>query len=274
MPLVIDDITAHDFRTTGISVLSRISAAQQEILPVRLLLLDLDGAGGEVLSALLALLSNTPLQVDLSFTPRAGAEYDGLVAWSEQPDLRDDLPASPASLLIGEAARSALRQRHGIVADQLTRPLAESLPHQIAGDGSPLVAGQEPVVTVPVARTWRIGFEAVSAVPGLEILAHSPKAGVHLIHEPAIRRLYVLNQLALTPLGYARRLRRLSVAGDPASHPPDHLVSGPGQAWRSHAHLLVSAWLNSDVYQPASLAAWLQPAGSTPAASAAASSES
>ncbi len=88
-----------------------------------------------------------------------------------------------------------------------------------------------------------------------------PEIVVHPIHEPASRHPYVLNQNTVTPLGYARRLRRLSVAGDPA-HPP---ASGPWQAWRSHAHLLVSAWLNSDVYQPASLATWLQPTGSNPA---------
>ena len=29
--------------------------------------------------------------------------------------------------------------------------------------------------------------------------------------------------------------------------------------WRTHAHLLLAAWLNAEVYQPASLGRWLAP---------------
>lgn len=252
MPLVLDTVAPHDFRATGISVLTTATAQRQEIAPVRLLLLDGDG-GGESLTSLLALLSNTPLQVELAveLTPHSTA-FDGVIVTADEPEkIPQNVPEAGASLLIGEAARLALAERHGITAEQLTRPLAEIIPHRICGDGSPLIAGQEPVVDVPVVRPWRIGIEAVSAKPALEILAHAPKAGVHLIYEAAIRRLYVLNQLSLTPLGFARRSRRQAVGGvDLALH-----AELPPFSWRTHAHLVFAAWLNAAVYQPSSLVA-------------------
>jgi len=269
MPLVIDHPLHHDFRTTGISVLPSAIAQRQEIAPVRLLLLDFDSAGSDreasggtsqSLTGLLALLSNTPLQVELAVDlPADGdATFDGVIAaGSDAAHLTTTFPNSSASLFIGEVARRDLQARHGITAEQLTRPLTEIVQHRITGDGSPLTAGQEPVVDVPVARDWRIGMNAISAVPTLQILAHAPKAGVHLVYEPAIRRLFVLNHLALTPLGFARQRRRLSPirAGDEQRTEQDDDL--PLYTWRAHAHLLVSSWLNVAVYQPTSLAGWL-----------------
>ncbi len=258
MPLVLDNPQLHDFRTAGISVLSSALARRQEIAPVRILLLDFDSAGSDrehgggtsqSLTGLLALLSNTPLQVELAIDmPTGDAVFDGVIAAASDPaQVPATLPSSSASLFIGEAARLDLQARHEIIAEQLTRPLSEIIQHRIVGDGSPLTAGQEPLVDVPVARTWRIGINAVSAHPALHLLAYAPKAGMHIVYEPAIRRLFVLNHLALTPLGFARQRRRLA----PAQEHDDQL---PRYTWRAHAHLLVAAWLNIAVYQPTSLA--------------------
>ena len=277
MPLI-DHSHHHDFRTAGISVLSSVVALRQEIAPVRVLLLDFDSlnSGGgtdsihespngtsQSLTGLLALLSNTPLQVEISIElPGLGdGDFDGVIATASDPAqvpaaLSSLLPRSSASLVMGEAARIDLQVRHGIAAEQLTRPLTEIVQHRITGDGSPLTAGQEPLVDVPVARTWRIGMNAISEIPTLQVLAHAPKAGVHVVYEPAIRRLFVLNHLALTPLGFARQQRRLTpqTVRD-ERHPQHDEDSLPPYTWRSHAHLLMGAWLNVAVYQPLSLMA-------------------
>lgn len=275
MPLI-DHSQHHEFRTAGISVLSSAVAQRQEIAPVRLLLLDFDSlsSGGttdttrelpsgnsQSLTGLLALLSNTPLQVEIEIDlPAPGTiNFDGVIASASDPAqvpaaFSALLPSSSASLLMGEAARSDLHVRHGIMAEQLTRPLTEIIQHRITDDGSPLTAGQEPLVDVPVARTWRISISAISEHPTLQVLAHAPKAGVHVVYEPAIRRLFVLNHLALTPLGFARQQRRLTPQPVRDGRDPQHDDTIlPPYTWRSHAHLLIAAWLNSDVYLPISL---------------------
>ena len=203
------------------------------------------GADGELLASWLAVLSNTPLQLEIILGSAAGTlpPIDALIAWGET---LPNLPAGIPALLAGEAARIWLAQVHGIAVEHLTQPLAEVLPQRLVGDHEPLLAAQEPVVDAPVARSWRFGIDAVSRHPGLEVLGHSPRSGVYLVYEEATRRLAVLTQIGWSPLAFARQARRL-VAIDAQSD--DAL---PAWTWRSHVHLLVAAWLDLAVYQPAS----------------------
>jgi homoserine O-succinyltransferase len=249
MPLILPIPTGHDFATSGVSLLEPATAVRQEIRPVRLLLIDADRTGGEALNGLLALVSDSPLQVEVGWASDSGP-WDGVIAWSANGEL-PEIPDAPASLFIGAAARQALHVQHGIVAEHLTRPVAGVIRHSVCATGSPLTAGQEGIVDVPVARDWRIAADRVASVPGLVTLIANAQAGVHLVHEPAARRLYLLNQLAITPLGLARRMRRMLPADDAAV---DVL---PRFTWNTHAHLLLAAWLNAEVYQPASLGAWI-----------------
>ncbi len=241
MPLVLSAPPAG----SGPRFISPEFAARQEIRPLRVLVLDGE-RDGELLASWLALLSNTPLQIEILLDPTRGP-FDGVVAWGTPAALPHGIPA----LLVGETARHALAADHGLIAEPLTRPLAEILPHRIIGHGHPLVAGHEPVSDLPIARDWRIGADAVTRVAGAALvpLASSPRAGVHLIHEPATARLYVLTQIGWSPLAYARHLRRVQAA-DPLS--ADDL---PPWTWRAHAHLVVGAWLDLLVYLPASIPA-------------------
>lgn len=254
MPLILAPAPEHDALRGSVSILDPHTAARQEIRPVRLLLIDGDRTGGEALNGLLALLSDSPLQVEVGWESDGGP-WDGLVAWSASASLPElpEVADVPAQLFIGGSAREALQRHHRVVAEHLTRPLAGVIPHHVHATGSPLIASQEDSVEIPVARDWRISAPSIAAVSGLEILVADARAGVHLVHEPAARRLYVVNQLAITPLGLARRIRRLLPADDPQQ---DQV---PALTWRTHAHLLVAAWLNAEVYQPASLGRWLVP---------------
>jgi homoserine trans-succinylase len=263
MPLILDHPAPAELLRAGISALSSVRARQQDIAPLRVLLLDGDrplsaehpsmdaGDFAQALTSLLAQLSNSPLQVELALDWQPGAEvaFDGVIVTAQRPLLSaPPLPAASASLLMGEAARQDLEHRHGIIAEQLTRPLTEIVAHHVTS-GSPLMAGQEPLVDVPVVRTWRISASASATQPGLQVLAHSAKAGVHLVYEPAIRRLYVLNSLALTPLEFARQRRQL-LPRRIHDQPADEDL--PPYTWRTHAYLLIADWLNNDVYQPSS----------------------
>ena len=246
MPLI---LPPNESANPGVLLLDPASAARQEIRPVRLRLVDGDRTGGEALHGLLALLSSSPLQVEVGWSSDPGP-WDAHIVWST---VGGDHPpdTTQPQLLIGTAARQDLDRRHGVVAEHLPRPLVGVLAHDVHATGSPLIAGQEDRVLLPVARDWRISATAIARVPGLEVLIDAAEAGVHLVHEPAARRLYVVNQVAISPLGLARRIARLLPADDPAGD------TIPALTWRTHAHLLLNAWLNTEVYQPASLGAWL-----------------
>lgn len=237
MPLVLDNPPA----AGGASVLAAADALRQEIRPLRILVSDGDD-DGELLAAWLALLSNTPLQIEI-LIGSAGTALDGIVAWGSRVP---ELPAGVPALLVGEVARSVLERDHRLPVEQLTHPIIEIVQHRVVGEGGGLVAAHDPLVDLPVARDWRIGIDAVSRHPGLEVLSHAPRSGVHLVHEPAARRIHLLTQIGWSPLGFARHARRLAVGDlrDDDSLPP--------WTWRSHAHLITAAWLNLLVYQPAS----------------------
>jgi homoserine trans-succinylase len=239
MPLVL----AQPSPIPGLSQLTAEAARRQEIRPLRIRLIDADGSGGELLAAFLAQLSDTPLQVE-AILRADDRPLDGVIAWGEYPG-GPELPAGIPALLLGECARQTLVERHGAVVEDLTRPLIEIAPHRLVPH--PLLTGQEPVVTIPVARSWRISLESLANRPGLEILAYAPRLGVHLAWEAASRRLFVLNQIGWSPLGYTRSRRRLA-GGEAAHH-----ATLPAHAWRAHGHLLLRAWLNLAVYQPLSL---------------------
>ena len=240
MPLILPHLPS----AGGIRLISQEHAGQQEIRPLRIQVAD-PGTDGELLASWLALLSNTPLQIEiiLGASAVAGNAIDGILAWDAA---LPPLPAGVPALLIGEAARAWLTEVHRIPVEHLTHPLAEVLPQRLVGDHHPLITAQEPVVDVPIARTWRFGIEAISRVAGLDVLGHSPRSGVHLVHEVETGRLAVLTQLAWSPLGFARESRRLVAIDDLAQ---DTL---PEWTWRSHVHLLVASWLDLAVYQPAS----------------------
>ncbi len=243
MPLVL----AHPPRASGVSFLTPEQAARQEIRPLRIRVLD--GTGdGELLAAWLALLSNTPLQIEILLGLRndpAGTvpPDDALVSWAEVAPAQE---ATTPALLIGPTARHALERDYGLPVEHLTQSLADLVQHRVVASDHPLTAAQEPVVEVPLARTWRFGIDAVSRVPGLEVLAHSPKGGVHLIADASRHRLFVLTQLGWSPIAFARQVRRQQ----PGQQHDDDL---PAWTWRAHAQLLVAAWLNHWVYQIASL---------------------
>ena len=240
MPLVLKRLPA-----TGSSrLLDHERAAQQEIRPLRIQIADQE-ADGELLASWLAILSNTPLQLEifLGVTAGSAAPIDAVIAWNETlPVLSGGVPA----LLAGEAARSWLADTHGIAAEHLTQPVAEVLPQRLVGDHEALLVAQEPVVDVPVARSWRFGIDAVSRHPGLVVLGFSPRSGVYLVYEAATRRLAVLSQIGWSPLAFARQARRLTAIDAQADE------ALPAWTWRSHVHLLVAAWLDLAVYQPAS----------------------
>lgn len=244
MPLIIpDDLsTRWILEADGVFLIDRAGAVRQDCRPLRVLVVDLDAGNSDAVDGLLGLLSLSPLQIEI-LIGSSGIALDGIVAWGSRiPDLPTGVPA----LLIGEVARTVLERDHRLPVEQLTHPIVEIVQHRVVGEGGGLVAAHDPLVDLPVARDWRIGIDALSRNPGLEVLSHAPRSGVHLVHEPAARRVHLLTQVGWSPLGFARHARHLAVGDlrDDDSLPP--------WTWRSHAHLVAASWLNLLVYQPAS----------------------
>jgi homoserine trans-succinylase len=240
MPLILPSAAT----ARGVRALTIAAAQAQAMRPLRLRICS-GSEDGELTTSWLALLSNTALQLDLRHdAAQRGLADDAVVAWGGEPGPLE--PGQPA-LLCGEPARAYLERAHGVIAEELTQPIAAVVPQRLAGYDEPLLTFQEPTVSVPIARAWRIAAESIAQRPALQALAYSPRSGAHLVYEPAERRLCVLTQLAWSPLAFARQARRLVT--------PVAREALPAWTWRTHAQLLIAAWIDLDVYQPSSRSA-------------------
>ncbi|MDR2036631.1 MAG: homoserine O-succinyltransferase [Bacteroidales bacterium] len=232
MPVNIpDNLPAADvLRDENIFVMTESRAIHQDIRPLRLLILNLMPVKITTETHLLRMLSNSPLQVEITLlktishtsknTPIEHLEtfyktfdevkfhrFDGLIItgapvemldyeevdyWNELKQIIDWAEHSVTSTLyICWAAQAGLYYHYGVPKYALPEKMFGVFDHTLNNPKAPIVRGFDDKFLVPHSRHTEIRREDIEKIPQLEIVSESEQSGVYLVRDVENRRIFV-----------------------------------------------------------------------------------
>ena len=214
----------------NIFVMDEFRALHQDIRPLQVLILNNMPIKQDTELQLLRALSNTPLQVDVTFlnvknhisknTPAdhlnkfyctiddvRNRKFDGMIItgapveditfeevdyWNEMCDIMDWAENHVTSTLhICWGAQAGLYHYYGIDKQKLPQKLFGIYEHKVANRKIPLVRGFDDVFLAPHSRHTESPREAIHACPELTVLAESDAAGVFLAIAEEGKKIFV-----------------------------------------------------------------------------------
>ncbi len=214
----------------NIFVMDESRAMHQDIRPLRVLILNNMPIKQDTELQLLRALSNTPLQVDVTFihakshvSQNTSAshlnkfystfddvkeyKFDGLIItgapvediafedvdyWEEICEIMDWAESHVTSTLhICWAAQAGFYHYYGINKSQLPRKLFGIYDHKVANRKIPLVRGFDDVFLAPHSRHTETSAQAIHECEALTVLAESPDAGVFLAIAEEGKKIFV-----------------------------------------------------------------------------------
>ncbi len=232
MPVNIpDNLPALDvLKEENIFVMTESQAIHQDIRPLRLLILNLMPVKITTETHLLRMLSNTPLQVEITllntlshtskntpiehlqtfyktFDEVKHKRFDGLIItgapvellqfeevdyWDELKEIMDWAEHNVTSTLyICWAAQAGLYYHYGVPKYELPQKMFGIFTHTLNNPKAPIVRSFDDEFLVPHSRHTEIRREDIIKVPRLEIVAESAMAGVYLVRDLEKRRIFV-----------------------------------------------------------------------------------
>jgi len=214
----------------NIFVMSDQLAVHQDIRPLRIALLNLMPTKIQTETQILRLLSNTPLQVEITLlhmdtheaknTPQSHLDafyktfedvkhlnFDGLVItgapveqlafeavdyWKELVELMAWAKTHVFSTLhVCWAAQAALHWHFGVPKHPVDAKVFGVFSHRITADRAPLLRGFDELFMSPHSRHTEVRREDIQDIPGLQILAESEEAGILLASTEDARLVFV-----------------------------------------------------------------------------------
>lgn len=214
----------------NIFIMDETRAIQQEIRPLKIIILNLMPIKEETEIQLLRALSNTPLQVDISFlymethvsknTPASHInkfyntfseikdhKYDGMIItgapieqlkfeevnyWDELVEIMEWSKKNVTSTFhICWGAQAGLYYHYGIQKERLDRKMFGIYKHRVLHRKVPLMRGFDDVFLAPHSRYTGIDEKAVRSNPNLQILAESDEAGIYIIIAEEGKQIFV-----------------------------------------------------------------------------------
>ena len=232
MPVNIPDhLPALDvLREENIFVMTESRAIHQDIRPLRLLILNLMPVKITTETHLLRMLSNTPLQVEITllnmwshtskntpiehlttfyktFDEVKHKRFDGLIItgapvellpfeevdyWGELCEIMDWAERRVTStFFICWAAQAGLYYHYGIPKYELPQKMFGVFTHTLNNPKAPIVRSFDDEFLAPHSRHTEIRREDILRVPRLEIVSESAIAGVYLVRDADKRRIFV-----------------------------------------------------------------------------------
>lgn len=222
----------------NIFVIDSSRAQGQDIRPLRIAILNLMPLKITTETDLVRLLSNTPLQVEISFmkikshtsknTPMEhmkafyddfdkmkDKKYDGLIItgapveqmeykdvnyWSEMTEIFDWARTHVTSTLyICWAAQAGLYHYYGVPKYNLSKKMFGVFEHTPNDMLNPIFRGFDDLFYVPHSRHTEVKREDILKIPALEILSESDKAGVYLVMGRNGREFFVTGHSEYSP---------------------------------------------------------------------------
>jgi len=232
MPVTIpDQLPAIELlRQENIFVMDQSRASQQDIRPLRIMILNLMPLKIITETDLLRLLSNSPLQIEVDFLKLKGhtskntpaehmqafyqpfsrlsrKNYDGMIItgapvehlpfeevtyWKELREIMDWAEHHVfSSLFICWAAQAGLYHHYGIPKYPLTRKMFGVFSHRLIDDKLPLFRGFDDEYFVPHSRHTEIRREDIDKLPQLSILSESEESGVNMVIGRKGRQIFI-----------------------------------------------------------------------------------
>ena len=277
----------------NIFVMDENRAMHQDIRPLNVLILNLMPNKEVTETQLLRKLSNSPLQVDVellqtaSYTPThvdtnhldsfyitfdqiKDRKFDGMIItgaplayvmyedvayWKELCMIMDWAEKHVHSTFyLCWGAFAGLYHHYGIMHEFYDEKLSGVYEHDLLKPKSPLFRGFDDKFHAPHSREIYVKREDIEAVPGLELMAYSDKAGVAIAKTEDSRKFFVLCHAEYDATTLADEYERDSAKGlNPKLpenyYPDDDPTKAPIVNWRSTGQLLYTNWLNYYVYQ-------------------------
>ena len=277
----------------NIFVMQEDRATTQDIRPLKIVIVNLMPTKVETETQLMRLLGNSPLQVEVelmqmqshkskntseehltkfykTFDEVRHEKFDGMIVtgapveqmpfeevdyWEELCEVFEWAKKNVYStMFICWGAQAGLYYRYGIEKYELPKKLFGIYNHMILNSKHPLMRGFDDFFLVPHSRYTGIRPGDVEAVPELEILATSRKAGAAIICSKNGREFYLLGHCEYDYDTLAKEYYRDVEKGLDISMPynyfPENNVNRkPIMTWRSHGSLLYANWLNYYLYQ-------------------------
>lgn len=215
----------------NIFVMTEKRAAQQDIRPLKIVIVNLMPEKIKTETQLLRLLSNSPLQVEVdllqmsshiskntsdehltnfykTFDEIKGRKYDGMIItgapvenlefedvdyWQELTGIMEWSKNHVTSTLhICWGAQAGLYYHYGIPKYQLPEKCSGVFRHRVRRSTSKLVRGFDSIFYAPHSRHTEVREEDIAKVPELEILADSKEAGVYIVTVAKGKRIFVM----------------------------------------------------------------------------------
>ena len=217
-------------KSENIFVMSERVAAHQDFRPLKIVILNIMPTKEVTETQLARVLSNTPIQVDItfmrtssyiskttseqhlsafykSFAEIEGEKFDGMIItgapvenmefeevgyWGELCGIMDWAKRSVYSCMyICWGAQAGLYYNYGIPKYRLPRKLSGVYSHTVLKPGHELVRGFDEVFLVPHSRYTEVRLADLERVPDLEVLTFSEEAGAHIAASRDGRGFYV-----------------------------------------------------------------------------------
>ena len=248
-------------REENVFVMADVRALQQDIRPLKVAIVNLMPTTLDTEVQLLRLLSNSPLQVDITFLRMGSHEshnappghlerfyisserilnsrFDGLIITGapvetldfEKVDYWDELAAVLdyssnnvwSTLHICWGAQAGLYHRYGIPKRSLDQKLFGIFPHHVNERHTALFRGFDDEFLAPQSRHTESDRKAIAATPVLSIQSETAEAGVFIVTAKNGREIYVTGHLEYDPLTLDREYRRDLGKGLPIAIPKNY----------------------------------------------------
>lgn len=260
MPLTLPDkLPAIDLlKQENIFVMDTTRATSQDIRPLRIAVLNLMPLKITTETDLIRLLSNSPLQIELSFmkvkshtsknTPVEHMQafytdfdemrhhnYDGFIItgapvehldfeevgyWEEITEIFEWARHHVTSTLyICWAAQAGLYHHYSIPKYPLGKKMFGIFKHTVAHPGLPIFRGFDDEFYVPHSRHTEIRREDIERNPELSILAESEESGVYMVMAREGREIFLTGHSEYSPLTLDTEYRRDLAKGLPIEMP-------------------------------------------------------
>ena len=247
----------------NIFVIDTSRATQQDIRPLRIVVLNLMPLKITTETDLVRLLSNTPLQVEISFmkikshtsknTPiehmktfytdfdqMRHEKYDGMIItgapveqmdfeevtyWDEITEIFDWARTHVTSTLyICWAAQAGLYHHYGVPKYPLEKKMFGIFEHRVLQPFHSIFRGFDDCFYVPHSRHTEVRREDILKVPELTLLSESKDAGVYMVMARGGREFFVTGHSEYSPLTLDTEYRRDRDKGLPIEIPRNYYV--------------------------------------------------
>ena len=245
----------------NIFVIDSSRASSQDIRPLRIVILNLMPLKITTETDLVRLLSNTPLQIEVSFMKVKGhtskntpvehmkafyrdfelmrkEKFDGMIItgapvehldyeevnyWDEIKEIFDWARTHVTSTFyICWAAQAGLYHYYGVPKYKLERKMFGVFKQYPLAPMLPIFRGFDDEFYMPHSRHTEIRREDVLRVPGLEIVAESPQSGVSMVMARGGREIYVTGHAEYSPYTLDMEYRRDLEKGLPIGIPVNY----------------------------------------------------